>query len=360
MTRIFLDQNETFHLLSVNRNAKVFGNTGREVVRLCDYPAGAELDGNIEVVQVTGEAGETTLRINDSGQLELARDGKAYATFTGGLNQPVDLQFTDGNVTLKQTGANSYTIQAPENPNNVRSIDATTARAADAVQLGPHKVMVKFGWLDETTYISGTADGYNVKFEAHGAPSQNHLDGIARAAERVSDIITGGISEYSEDIFVSILFIDLNGYWGTGSPESLRPDSLLPARGDMKLDRWASQSLDAKQFEDLVLHEFLHCLGFGVLWESMGLVTDHNGDLRFNGPSATAYYNSEFSHIAENDPNSHLGVPIETDGASGTAGKHWDEATFGDEVMTSYLGGDNHVSNMTIAALYDMGYEVIV
>ena len=46
-------------------------------------------------------------------------------------------------------------------------------------------------------------------------------------------------------------------------------------------------------------------------------------------------------------------------GGSGTAGVHWDDATFGTEVMTGQLNYANDVSDMTIAALEDMGYETV-
>lgn len=228
------------------------------------------------------------------------------------------------------------------------------------VQGGPVYVVEQWtndtqaGWIDDNTYISGTPDSYRLKIHVHDNPSQVLLDGIASAAEKVSEIVVQG------GMTVDVSFKELVGYWGIAWVLEAHPDTQLPSWGKIDLDTSASQSITAERFEDLVFHELLHCLGFGMLWENMGLVTDFNGDLRFNGPSATAYYNSEFGNIAANDPNSHLGVPIETDGASGTAGKHWDDTTFGEEVMTGYLNGANHVSNMTIAALYDMGYEVIV
>ena len=45
------------------------------------------------------------------------------------------------------------------------------------------------------------------------------------------------------------------------------------------------------------------------------------------------------------------------DGASGTAQKHWDDATFGNEIMTGYFDRSNVISDMTIASLEDLGYE---
>jgi len=52
-----------------------------------------------------------------------------------------------------------------------------------------------------------------------------------------------------------------------------------------------------------------------------------------------------------------------TDGSStggvGTAGGHWDEFLFDQELMTGYIDSDAYLSDMSIAALEDMGYETV-
>lgn len=56
---------------------------------------------------------------------------------------------------------------------------------------------------------------------------------------------------------------------------------------------------------------------------------------------------------------------VETDGGAGTAGGHWDEETYFDELMTGYIGylnGDgsydntNYLSDWSVASLADLGY----
>ena len=91
----------------------------------------------------------------------------------------------------------------------------------------------------------------------------------------------------------------------------------------------------------------------------MGLVENIDGDLRFTGENATTEYNSDYASVAAADSFSFIGVPIETDGGSGTAGVHWDDATFNNEIMTGYLNYNNLRSDMTVAALEDMGYDTI-
>ncbi len=52
-------------------------------------------------------------------------------------------------------------------------------------------------------------------------------------------------------------------------------------------------------------------------------------------------------------------IPVETDAGPGTAGGHWDEETFRNELMTGFVNGSNNpMSRVTIACLEDMGYQV--
>jgi hypothetical protein len=44
-------------------------------------------------------------------------------------------------------------------------------------------------------------------------------------------------------------------------------------------------------------------------------------------------------------------------GGSGTAGSHWDEDTFGNELMTGYINtGENYFTKMSAASFADLGY----
>ena len=53
------------------------------------------------------------------------------------------------------------------------------------------------------------------------------------------------------------------------------------------------------------------------------------------------------------------GVQVEQDGGAGTRDSHWDEETFGNEIMTGYINiSGNYLSDMSIASLGDLGYEM--
>ncbi len=99
-------------------------------------------------------------------------------------------------------------------------------------------------------------------------------------------------------------------------------------------------------FAEVVLHEMAHSLGFGSIWTRLGLVT--NG--QFTGSNAVDEYHQ-------------MGgtgfIPVEQDGGSGTAGSHWDEETFNNELMTGYINdGVNPFSEMSAASFADLGYTL--
>ena len=50
-------------------------------------------------------------------------------------------------------------------------------------------------------------------------------------------------------------------------------------------------------------------------------------------------------------------INVETEGGSGTAGSHWDDATYGNELMTGYIDQSNYFSSMSAASFGDLGYH---
>jgi hypothetical protein len=74
--------------------------------------------------------------------------------------------------------------------------------------------------------------------------------------------------------------------------------------------------------------------------------------LVYNGPNGVNVYRQNWG--CSGSP------PIEQDGGAGTAGSHFDEVCFGDELMTGYLSTlvPQPLSELTIAVLEDSGYSV--
>ena len=116
------------------------------------------------------------------------------------------------------------------------------------------------------------------------------------------------------------------------------------------LDRMESDGT----LEDVILHEMAHVLGFGTLWESMGLIAD-SGSINptFIGADAMAEY-GRLTNRPDPAP-----VPVANTGGAGTRDGHWREAVFGDELLTGFLSGRTRpLSKVSIAAFEDMGYQV--
>lgn len=220
-----------------------------------------------------------------------------------------------------------------------------------------------------TTYMSGgaAATSFNIRIDFSGEGWTAGLQQILRtAADHLSSIILGDVADVLfrgkiiDDIVIgaSITAIDgAGGVLGQAGPTVYRTAGFLPAQGIMQFDSAdVATYVAAGLFGDIVLHEMMHVLGFGTMWDLMGLVTEVGDELRFTGPMAKAAYVAEFG----GDALSGVGVPVETDGGPGAAGGHWDEATFGNELMTGWINASNHLSTMSVAALEDMGYDTVL
>ncbi|MGH7579097.1 MAG: hypothetical protein ACREM9_02930 [Gemmatimonadales bacterium] len=107
-------------------------------------------------------------------------------------------------------------------------------------------------------------------------------------------------------------------------------------------------------FDEVVIHEMGHVLGFGTLWNfGRNLLEGGAPDPRFIGPLAIAAYD---------DLGGEGTVPVEGDqGGGGTLFSHWDEATFFNELMTGFLNSSadaNPLSDLSVASMGDLGYVV--
>ncbi|MDD2865649.1 MAG: leishmanolysin-related zinc metalloendopeptidase, partial [Methylococcales bacterium] len=175
------------------------------------------------------------------------------------------------------------------------------------------------------------------------------------AANRWQSIITGDIPDFERiddiEITVSMPAIDgVHGILGQAGFTALRPISNLPFMGVMQFDNADIIDMAKKNtLPDVIFHEMGHVLGFGNLWQSNHL----KANSEYTGSHALAAY-----RVLANLTDA-TGIPIETDGGSGTAGVHWDDLTFGSELMTGYTSnGVMPLSAMTIGAFEDLGYSV--
>ena len=233
-----------------------------------------------------------------------------------------------------------------------------------------------------TSYTSGASGAYNITITFNGTWTSS-LQGVFKAAaDRLSDLITGDVPDVRvngkiiDDINISaeLESIDgVGGLLGQAGPTALRSDSYLPAAAAMQFDSADAHSYyDQGLFDEIVTHEILHCVGFASIWGYLGLTEGPS----FIGPHAVAEYNKLVDEYATMHGGSTIlsngitlakgSVPLETGGGSDTAGSHWSEAVFDNEMMTGYINlpisgstaPADPLSMMTVASLRDLGYDI--
>ncbi|WP_150124974.1 leishmanolysin-related zinc metalloendopeptidase [Tsuneonella mangrovi] len=217
------------------------------------------------------------------------------------------------------------------------------------------------GYTPPASYTSGADGAYNITIEFTGDGWTQELVNIfERAADFYSQLIAGDVADVKvigagkprtvDDIVIQaeITAIDgTGGILGQAGPTSVRTQGSLPATAIMQFDVADANDFNALGlFDDIVFHEMGHSLGFGSIWDMLGLVDTNN---LFTGTLAKAQSNIQFGTTK---------IYVETDGGSGTAGSHWDEATYGNEIMTGYINNVDYLSHMTAASYGDLGYEL--
>jgi hypothetical protein len=171
------------------------------------------------------------------------------------------------------------------------------------------------------------------------------------------------ISGFIDDLMIDVVLDSIDGpgqILGGSSPCLIRTVGKLPLYGMMIFDTADVATLERRgSFDDVVLHEIAHVLGFGTLWDPrlLNLLAGSGGsDPYFVGVRARA----AFDRIGGTAYTGGNKVPLESLGGPGTAESHWRESVFGNELMTGYvsIGAPNPLSVVTVASMGDEGYLV--
>jgi hypothetical protein len=165
-----------------------------------------------------------------------------------------------------------------------------------------------------------------------------------------------GITTSVDDVLVTVEVAAIDGpggILGQAGPCLTAPVDSLTRAGLMRFDAAdVAELLDEGTFTSVVLHEMGHVLGIGTLWDTGRDLTGGTGSSNpiYTGPRGVA----EWSVLGGADS-----LPVEALGGPGTAGAHWRESVFADELMTGWIAsGPNPLSAMTVASLGDLGYHV--
>ncbi|MFB7172702.1 leishmanolysin-related zinc metalloendopeptidase [Streptomyces sp. NPDC056254] len=227
--------------------------------------------------------------------------------------------------------------------------------------------------------LAETSSPFQIEVRFIGGLTNSQKDVFAEAAERwarviVGDLETAIIRDFSGDVIIDDILIDAEGVFldgvfgvlGEAGPRVFRPQTALagaglPAKAVMRFDKAdLGQMEDDGSLLDVITHEMGHCLGItGLVWSAFGLLKDFSplstlpGNPTFVGPGAMA----EFGALME--AGQPLPVPVANVGGAGSAGSHWRETVFRNELMSpTVAAAGNPLSRLTAASLGDIGYEV--
>lgn len=226
--------------------------------------------------------------------------------------------------------------------------------------------------LDTEPAAVPVANPFQVEVRFLGGLNANQRSVFHLAAQRWAQIITEElppvsvsgqvvpgvtINEEVQNVIIYARGEDLGGVGGVlgqAGPIFLRSGTSLPAVGIMSFDIADLGNMEANgSLVNVIIHEMGHVLGIGTLWARLGLVAGSGtDDPLFTGTHARQAY-TDITTIAGRD------VPLANQGGAGTAEGHWRESVFGQELMTGFLDdGVNPLSQLTIASLRDIGYNV--
>ncbi len=210
----------------------------------------------------------------------------------------------------------------------------------------------------------GTVSRFNIDLTFDSSISASQQAVFRAAADRweqvivgdVPDVIVPGIGNVDDiSINISAAAIDLTGnVLAETQLIAARIATFIPSASDIQFDTADIGTLESNgQLQTVALHEIAHALGFGLIWDDLGLIVGAGGsDPRFTGSNAITEFNNRFGMAA-------TGVPVENSGAPGSADSHWRESLLTNELMTSQLDpGANPLTRLTIAQFEDLGYQV--
>lgn len=180
--------------------------------------------------------------------------------------------------------------------------------------------------------------------------------------------VTGiNLNETVDDVIIYAAVVPIDGVGqvlGSAGPCLTRNVDSLTALGTMRFDSADLDNLaNQGRLSDVVLHEMLHVIGLGTLWNRKQLVVDTStANVRVIGALAAATCANELGGAAvcpgSVPAENCLDLPGGTNCGAGTRNSHWKESTFQTELMTGYAGASNQFSLLTIRGLADLGYNV--
>lgn len=219
--------------------------------------------------------------------------------------------------------------------------------------------------------IAATTSPFTIEVRFLGGLNATQQAAFTAAADRWTTVIVGDLpsvrvdGEVIDDVVIRAQGVAIDGpgrILGQAGPTHLRPPSAgaaayLTAKGIMSFDTAdLARMQSAGTLTDVITHEMGHVLGIGTLWERKDLLKRPGTQ---NPVFAGAGAMDEYKLLRGGGRRRR--VPVENTGGPGTAGGHWRETVFQNELMSGFISAPgNPLSRMTVASLGDLGYEVDV
>jgi hypothetical protein len=205
------------------------------------------------------------------------------------------------------------------------------------------------------------AEPFNLTLDFGDDFSESQRTILETAARSIEHLITQGIpdawinGERIDDLRIQLSIQDLDGTGGTLARtrlDILREDGThLPLQAITQFDSSDLAALEASgHLFSVMQHELLHALGFGTLWERLGLLENNRTpNAQYMGENALNAFR-ELGGLTDS-------IPVEPNRINAPA-LYWNERLFQNELMTADLGPNAPLSPITLAALQDLGYQV--
>ncbi|UWR12343.1 tandem-95 repeat protein [Sulfitobacter mediterraneus] len=235
--------------------------------------------------------------------------------------------------------------------------------------------------LNDLGPLDDNAFDITIEYTSEDTPN-SYINAFEDAVERWEEIITGDLDYgfvegygFIDDILIEVSVQDIDLVFEGVEQRILAIASVLDQRSDASsgtgaLPTYSRIVLNSNEIgqmlnlDELAQNIIGRALGFGSLWEEFGLVSDIDGVATYVGSNGLR----EMDELSD-DLN---GQNVLEDGENGAlATEYWSEANLDAELMTSSVEvrrpnagppqfglSDNPISELTIAAMQDLGYVV--
>lgn len=218
-----------------------------------------------------------------------------------------------------------------------------------------HKFKPLFMILKLICFTAGLVYGaLNIQFTSRVTHYQYAFDDAAQTISCFLDGVQGYHQDWTVRIRPNILPVDGQGkILGHASPIIVQDvgTRTLPIEGTMTFDAHDVYKLHQEgQLRQVIVHEMLHVLGFGTLWETNGCVF---------GCSQWNIFKCKAAHSMYRKMGGVGTLAVEDTGSKGSRCGHWKESIFKDELGSPSIDvGVNPISMVTVASFYDLGFKV--